>query len=113
MTTSFRDQGIDKVVKQVAASGGWFLITSKDNMVGTLIETGMEAQRLFLKVREKNIAIHPMSQIIEEAGTYRSLTNVLGIKEPVQFILRTGYVADYLAPVTLRRSIDKFMVFVA
>ncbi len=47
--------------KEVSESAGWILITSKDNSVATLLETGRRMQRLFLKVREKNIAIHPMT----------------------------------------------------
>ncbi|MFA6277207.1 MAG: nitroreductase [Pedobacter sp.] len=61
MGKSFRDQNIHQVEKQVASSGGWFLLTSKDASVASLIETGRRMQRLFLKVRDKNIAIHPMT----------------------------------------------------
>jgi hypothetical protein len=108
MKKSFREQSIDKVVKQVSQSAGWLLITSKDNSTATLLETGKRLQRLWLKIREKNIAIHPMTQIIEEASTNQLLNNSIGINEPVQFILRTGYVKNYPEPVTLRRSIEQF-----
>jgi hypothetical protein len=109
MKKSFREQSIDKVVKQVSQSAGWLLITSKDNSVATLVETGKRLQRLWLKIREKKIAIHPMTQIIEEASTGQLLNNSVGIKEPVQFILRTGYLKNYPEPVSLRRSVDKFI----
>src|ERR1700682_2778771 len=33
MKTDFRERGIDRVRKEVSASGGWFLITSKDASV--------------------------------------------------------------------------------
>jgi hypothetical protein len=49
-----------------------------------------------------------MTQIIEEASTNQLLNNSIGINEPVQFILRTGYVKNYPEPVTLRRSIEQF-----
>ena len=109
MKNNFREQSIDKVVKQVSQSAGWIIITSKDNSLITLLETGKRMQRLFLKVREKGIAIHPMTQIIEEADTNKLLNNAIGINEPVQFILRTGYLKNYPAPVTLRRSVDRFV----
>jgi hypothetical protein len=108
MKKSFRDTSIDKVVKQVSKSAGWFIITSKDDSVATLLQTGKRLQRLWLKVRDKNIAIHPMTQIIEEAATNLLLNNAIGINEPIQFILRTGYIKKYSAPVTLRRSIQQF-----
>jgi hypothetical protein len=109
MKKSFREQSIDKVVKQVSQSAGWLLITSKDSSLITLLETGKRMQRLFLKIRERNIAIHPMTQIIEEASTNQILNQSIGINEPVQFILRTGYLKEYPNPVTLRRSVEKFL----
>ena len=109
MKKSFREQSIDKVVKQVSQSAGWLVITSKDNSVTNLLETGMRLQRLWLKMKDKNIAIHPMTQIIEEASTNELLNNSIGINEPIQFILRTGYVKNYPEPVTLRRSLEQFV----
>ena len=109
MKKSFREQSIDKVVKQVSKSAGWLLITSKEHSVKTLLETGKRLQRLLLKIRERNIAIHPMTQIIEEASTNKILNTSIGICELVQFILRTGYLKNYPEPVTLRRSVDKFI----
>ena len=106
MSKNFRDKNIDQVERQVAASGGWFIITSVDSSVSTLIETGRRMQRLFLKVRDKYIAIHPMTQILEEPSIHQSLNASIGIHEPVQFILRTGYVHDYPEPVSLRRPVD-------
>lgn len=109
MKKSFREQSIDKVVKQVAQSAGWLLITSKDDSVATLLETGKRLQRLWLKLRDRSIAIHPMTQIIEEASTNQILNQSIGINEPVQFILRTGYLKSYPEPVSLRRSVDQFI----
>lgn len=109
MKKDFRERGIDNIKKQVSASAGWILIASKDNSVATLLETGRRMQRLFLNVREKNIAIHPMTQILEEASTKQELNQSIGISEPIQFILRVGYVKNYPAPVSLRRPVDRFM----
>jgi hypothetical protein len=109
MKKSFREQSIDKVVKQVSQSAGWLLITSKDQSLTTLLETGKRLQRLWLRIREKNIAIHPMTQIIEEASTNQLLNNAVGISEPVQFILRTGYLKNYPEPVSLRRPVAGFL----
>ncbi len=110
MKKSFRDQSIDKVVKEVShTSAGWLLIASKDNSVTTLLETGKRLQRLWLKVREKSISIHPLTQIIEEGATNQILNQSIGINEPVQFILRTGYLKKYPEPVSLRRSVENFL----
>lgn len=109
MTKDFREVGIDKIKKQVSESAGWILITSKDNAVATLLETGRKMQRLFLKVREKSIAIHPMTQILEELSTRQTLNQSIGISENIQFILRVGYVKNYPEPVSLRRPVDWFV----
>ena len=109
MEKSFRKQSIDKVVEQVSQSAGWLVIISKDNSVENLLETGKRLQRLWLKVRDKNIAIHPMTQIIEEDASNKLLNSSIGINEPIQFILRTGYLKNYPEPVTLRRSINQFI----
>lgn len=109
MKKSFREQSIDKVVKQVSQSAGWLLITSKDNSVIALLETGKRLQRLWLKIKEKNIAMHPMTQIIEEAETSKLLNNSIGINEPIQFILRIGYLKNYPEPVSVRRPVDWFV----
>lgn len=109
MSKSFREQNISNVVKQVSQSAGWMLITSEGNSVATLIETGKRMQRLFLKVREKGIAIHPMTQILEEPSIQQNFNHSIGISENIQFILRTGYLKSYPDPVSLRRPIDWFI----
>jgi nitroreductase len=109
MKKSFREQTIDKVKKQVSQSAGWILITSKDNNTPTLLETGRRMQRLFLQVRERNIAIHPMTQILEEPATAQLVSSAVGITDPIQFVLRTGYVKEYPDPVSLRRPVDNII----
>jgi hypothetical protein len=105
----FRERGIDNIKKEVSESAGWILITSKDNSVATLLETGRRMQRLFLRVREKGIAIHPMTQILEESSTRQDLNQSIGINENIQFILRAGYLKNYPLPVSLRRPVDWFI----
>ena len=109
MKKGFRVKNIDNVSKQVAQSAGWILITSKGDSVASLLETGKRMQRLFLNVREKNIAIHPMTQILEEPSTKDQFVRSIGIGNSVQFILRTGYLKHYPDPVSLRRPVDRFM----
>lgn len=109
MKTDFRDKNIEGVIEQVSQSAGWLLITSKGNSVATLLETGKRFQRLFLKVREKGIAIHPMTQILEESSTNSSLNKSIGITNTIQFIIRVGYVKNYPNPVSLRRPVIWFV----
>jgi Nitroreductase family len=105
----FRDKGIDKVKEQVGQSAGWIVITSKDDATGALLATGQRMQRLFLKVREKGIALHPMTQILEESQTRVQVNQAIGLAEPIQFLLRTGYLKNYPNPVSLRRPVAEFL----
>lgn len=66
-------------------------------------------QRLFLKVRQKSIAIHPMTQILEEPQTKQVLNQSIGINENRQFILCIGYLKTYPGPVSLRRLVDQII----
>ena len=109
MKKDFREVGLDKVKQQVSESAGWILITSKDNSVATLLETGRRMERLLLKIREKSIAIHPMTQILEEPSTQQMLNQAIGLSENIQFILRVGYLKNYPQPVSLRRPVDWFI----
>jgi hypothetical protein len=110
MKKNFREQSIDKVIQEVSVpSAGWLVITSKDYSTKTLLETGKRLQRLWLKVRDKSIAIHPMTQIIEEAKTNKNLNASLRITEPIQFLLRVGYLKDYPEAVSARRTVEGFM----
>ncbi|MCG9892720.1 MAG: hypothetical protein MH252_16805 [Thermosynechococcaceae cyanobacterium MS004] len=109
MKKDFRERSIELIEQQVSKSAGWILITSQGNSVETLLETGRRMQRLFLKVREKGIAIHPMTQILEEPATQQPLNQAMGISSPIQFILRTGYIKNYPEPVSLRRPIEGFI----
>ena len=109
MKTKFREQGLDKVKKQVSNSAGWLLITSKDESVISLLETGKRFQKIFLKVRDKNLAIHPMTQALEEPEVKKQVNTATGITDHIQFILRLGYLKEYPDPVTLRRPVSWFL----
>ena len=109
LSEDFRERGLNKVSEQVSAHGGWILATSNDESVAGLLEAGRRMQRLFLRVRERSIAIHPMTQILEEPATCAILNQAVGITESVQFILRAGYVNDYPPPVSMRRPVGWFL----
>lgn len=109
MGRKFRQQTLDKVNQQVNSSAGWLLVTGAGNSPATLLETGMRFQQMFLKIRDKNIAIHPMTQILEEPGTRQEVNTSTGINENIQFILRTGYIKTYPEPASLRRPVDWFV----
>ena len=105
----FRDQGVDRVREQVASCGGWIVITSRDSTLPSLIETGRRTERMWLAARDRLIAIHPMTQMLEEMAFQDRVASTLGVTGHVQFILRVGYVRQYLEPVSLRVPVSAIL----
>ena len=108
LAEGFKVQSIAKVKEQVRQHGGWLVLTSKDSTVEQLLETGRRFQQIFLRVKDKNIAVHPMTQMLEEAPWSDHIAEELGLSGQVQFILRVGYLKHYPDPVTLRRPPSQF-----
>lgn len=107
LATRFRKQGIEQVVERVAQGAGW-LVQTGGTSVADLIETGRRFERMWLRLRELRIAIHPMTQALEEAPDPADLAKVLGIDGVPQFLLRIGHVADYPDPVSPRLALSAF-----
>jgi len=55
------------------------------------------------------IAIHPMTQILEEEAWKNKIAKELGIIGEVQWILRIGYLQSYPDPVSLRMPVSGFV----
>lgn len=109
MERSFRTQGIDAYAKLAREGAGWIVITSAGSHIADLIETGRRFQRMALMVRELGIALHPMSQIIEEKQWRDQFTALHHPGLNPQFILRVGYLNHYPEPVSARRPVAWFL----
>lgn len=103
----FRETAVKQVIERVKQGGGW-LVISGETSVASLIETGRQFQRMWLKLRERGIAIHPMTQILEETTNTESVAKELGIGNSPQFVLRIGYVKTYPNPVSPRMPVAWF-----
>ncbi len=108
LTSSFREKTIEKTIEQLNSYAGWILITNNSDSVEDLIFAGRKYQRMFLKVRNKNIAVHPMTQLIQEKNWKDKIAGELGVDGHVQFVVRIGYVENYPAPVSIRMPVDWF-----
>lgn len=105
---AFRSAGVDKTAEQVAQGGGWLIITSPGNTAVDIIDAGRRFQRMALLARERSIAIHPMTQLLEEPRWRDDITSMHGPGMIPQFILRVGYVDSYPDPVSPRRPVSAF-----
>lgn len=106
LSKSFREKTISQVRDRVGEGGGWLVLSSPDSAIATLVETGRKFERMWLRLRDHNIAIHPMTQMLEEAPWSQQVATNLGIDGPVQFILRIGYLTSYPNPASLRMPPD-------
>lgn len=109
MGKSFREQGIKAYTRMAQEGGGWMIITSAGGGVADLIETGRRFERMALMVRELGIALHPMTQILEEKQWRHQFTALHSPGVTPQFILRVGYLKHYPEPVSVRRPVAWFL----
>lgn len=105
----FRKQSLDRVRQQLASFGGWMIITSEDEGVPALVDAGRRCERMWLETRQRAIAVHPMSQVLEESPLKDQIARHLGLAGRVQFVLRISYVAVYPKPVSLRMPVSWFL----
>jgi hypothetical protein len=106
---SFRDQTVDIAAKQVKTCGGWLVVISSDSNIPTLIEYGRVFENILLRIRERMIAIHPMTQMTEEDPWKKQISKELGVTGEVRWVLRVGYLKSYPDPVSLRMPLTSFI----
>lgn len=109
LTPDFRRRGLTQVADQLAKHGGWLVLTSPDESVPVLLDAGQRLARIWLLAKALNIAIYPMTQVLEEAPGPVGSGQRLGLGTLVQFVLRLGYVESYAAPVSPRRPVEWFV----
>lgn len=90
MAGSFRNGAASKVKSQFNNSSGIILIFSEGESVMELINSGRLYQKLLIETREKNLELHPISQILEEEPWKTTVQNFTNSEKPIQFILRVG-----------------------
>ncbi|MCA9700893.1 MAG: hypothetical protein KC431_25425 [Myxococcales bacterium] len=108
MSPRFRKRSLAVVEEQLASFGAWLVVTGADDLAG-LIETGRQWQRSALLMREFGLALHPMSQALEELPWRDELASELGLAVAPQMLARLSAVDDYAAPVSPRRPVSWFV----
>jgi hypothetical protein len=88
---TFRNGAVQSLKKKVKACAGFFIITSDDYLVPSLLQAGREFQRLALKCTELKIEVHPVSQLIQESPWDKEIMKIIQIDKPVQWVLCIGY----------------------
>ena len=108
MKPSFRKQSIDMTAKLARQGGGWLVITSEGQTVTDLIDCGRRFERMALMAKERNLAIQPMTQYLEEETGASQIAADHPASMIPQFLLRVSYLKSYPEPVSLRRPVSWF-----
>lgn len=105
---SFREQGVAMAKKQVENCAGWIVLTADGSGPAALIDAGRAFQRMGLLLREKSMAVHPMTQALQEVPWKGEIASRVGVKT-IAMLLRVGYVKSYPEPVSLRMPLERFV----
>ncbi|HPV99271.1 MAG TPA: nitroreductase [Spirochaetota bacterium] len=108
LTKSFREQGMAMARKQVENCAGWLVLAADGSGPGALIDAGRAFQRMGLLLREKSMAVHPMTQALQESPWREEIASRIGVKR-IAMILRLGYVKSYPGPVSPRMPLESFV----
>jgi hypothetical protein len=109
LSQSFAEATIRQTKEEIGSSGGWIVVSGAGDSSEGLLSAGRQCERLWLKARALDVAIHPMSQALEETPWRTEVGTRLGLDAPPQFLLRVGYAAQYPPPVSLRLPLSAFV----
>ena len=106
LKSSFREKSVGQTAKLAQEGGGWMVLTSRGRDPAALIETGRRFERVALAAVDRKVAIHPMTQVLEEENgkTKLALYHPEGLSP--RLVLRVGYVNAYPPRASLRRPVD-------
>jgi hypothetical protein len=109
MKSFFRKQSINLHNKLCKEGAGWLIVTSEGTSVPALLQAGRKMERLWLLARERNVGIHPLSQVLEQEKWRCRFDSLHPADMNPQLILRVGYVKEYPTRVSLRRPVSSFV----
>ncbi|MGT2929196.1 Acg family FMN-binding oxidoreductase [Streptococcus dentasini] len=105
---TFAKQSLDTLSKQVNHSAGFFVITGRQT-ISDWIQAGEKAQAFWYDCTENDIAIQPISAMIEVSSYEKAMKKRLHLSQDAQMILRAGRVKDYGKNKGLRRSLKDYI----
>ncbi|HOF33608.1 MAG TPA: hypothetical protein PK624_07090 [Spirochaetota bacterium] len=109
LTESFRESSMKAVKEQLSSYGTWIIIATEKETPSHLMTAGADFLKIGIAGIEKNIALHPMTQPIEENEFKLHLKKALPVKGEIQFVLRSGYVEEYPLPVSVRMEVKQII----
>ncbi|MBI3600089.1 MAG: hypothetical protein HY097_05545 [Nitrospinae bacterium] len=108
LSNFFRNRAVNMANEQLNNCSGFVVISSHNNSLPSLFQTGRLYQRFGLKVTELGIAHHAMSQLMEENPWSTQLQHQIKLPAIVQFVIRVGYSTVTHGP-SIRRPLSSFV----
>ncbi len=104
----FAEKGNAIASEQSMEHGGWITIGGgNDSTIADCVDAGRRFERLCLHACALGIAVHPMSQPLQEVPWNNTLHETLH-RGHIHFLLRVGYLEHYPEAVSLRRPVSEF-----
>lgn len=104
----FALQAVAQTQEQVDHCSGFFVLTGGTSLPEQL-HTGMALEAFWLDAAAEGIALHPLSQMLEERPFRDNIREDLGLVLPPQMVLRAGVLADYGQNYGIRRPLARFI----
>ncbi len=105
---SWKEKTVETIRRQAVQGAGYLVITSRSHSPTQWIKAGRRFQRIALAAMEYKLALHPMSQTLEEPMGQQELKAHHSMAMVPQFMIRVGYLAHYPRAVSLRRPVSWF-----
>jgi hypothetical protein len=109
MTKGFRERGVEMLAEQAREGAGFLVLWSRDDSVPALLDAGRRWERVALMLRERKLAMAPMSQMLEEEGWREKVRAETGAGGSPQAVLRVGALDGLPPPVSPRRPLAGFV----
>ena len=106
---SFREAGIRRAREQAGSCAGFFVLASPDGSPRSAVQAGRDLEAFWLEAAAMGVAVHPMSQVLEESPWKDQIAARLGIGGTVQVVLRVGLAPTPPRPVSPRRPLGDFV----
>jgi hypothetical protein len=106
---AFREAGARKAREQAEACAGFFVLESPDGSPRSAVQAGRDLESFWLEAVLRGVAVHPMSQVLEESPWKEEVATRLGTAGTVQMLLRVGLANSPARPVSPRRPLDSFV----
>ena len=100
-----QQQSLKLIEQQVQQGAGWLVCVSPDEQRINLLQAGQRFERAWLRAASLGIALHPMTQALEETSCRKKLQRSFP-GQTIQFVARLGHCAAYPPPVSARRPVN-------